>query len=145
MDTPQYALVLLMLGTLLSLSILADFIAGRTSIPRISLLVLIGVGVAVVQQWVLGQSAGVLEGLSEPLIQLALVMVAFLLGGEFTWDRLRTLGPVVAVFSFSMVLVSGLVVGAGLWLLGFPLILAVTLGAIAVATDPAAVTETIHE
>mgnify|MGYP005844233913 CR=1 FL=1 len=145
METPHYALVLLMLGSLLSLSILADFIAGRTAIPRISLLVLIGVGVAVVQQWVLGQPAGVLEGLSEPLIQLALVMVAFLLGGEFTWDRLRTLGPVVAVFSFSVVLVSGLVVGAGLWLLGFPLILAVTLGAIAVATDPAAVTETIHE
>lgn len=145
MDIPHYALVLLMLGTLLSLSILADIIARRTAIPRISLLVLIGVGVAVVQQWLLGQPAGPLQGMSEPLIQLALVMVAFLLGGEFTWDRLRTLGPVVAVFSFSVVLVSGLVVGAGLWLLGFPLILAVTLGAVSVATDPAAVTETIHE
>ncbi|MFC4261039.1 cation:proton antiporter [Marinobacter lacisalsi] len=145
MEIPHYALVLLMLGTLLSLSILADIIARRTAIPRISLLVLIGVGVAVIQQWLLGQPAGPLEGLSEPMIQLALVMVAFLLGGEFTWERLRTLGPVVAIFSFSVVLVSGFVVGAGLWLLGFPLILAITLGAVSVATDPAAVTETIHE
>lgn len=145
MEIPHYALVLLLLGTLLSLSILADVVARRTAIPRISLLVLIGVGVAIIQQWVLGQPAGVLEGMSEPLIQLALVMVAFLLGGEFTWERLKTLGPVVAVFSLSVVLVSGLVVGMGLWLLGFPLILAVTLGAVSVATDPAAVTETIHE
>ena len=142
---PHYGLVLLILGTLLSLSILADIIAGRTAIPRISLLVLLGVLVAVFQQLGLGQPAGPLPGLTEPLIQVALVMVAFLLGGEFTWQRLKTLGPVVAVFSLSVVAVSGLVVGAGLWLLGFPLVLAVTLGAISVATDPAAVTETIHE
>lgn len=145
LELSHYGLALLMLGALLSVSILADIIAGRTAIPRISLLVMLGVGVAAVQQWGLGQPAGPLSDLSEPLIQLALVMVAFLLGGEFTLERLRTLGPVVAVFSMTVVLVSGLVVGFGLWLLGFPLILAVALAAIAVATDPAAVSETIRE
>lgn len=140
-----YGLMLLILGALLSVSILADVVARRTAIPRISLLVLIGVGVAAVQQLGFGKTAGSLSELSEPLIQLALVMVAFLLGGEFTWERLRTLGPVVAIFSLTVVVVSSLVVGLGLWLLGFPVLLAVSLAAISVATDPAAVSETIHE
>ncbi|MGM0569508.1 cation:proton antiporter [Marinobacter sp.] len=145
LDPAHYGLVLVILGGLLSVSILADVIAARTAVPRISLLVLVGVAVAAIQQWGLGQPAGPLTTLAEPLIQLALVMVAFLLGGEFTWDRLRTLGPVVGIFSLAVVLASGVTVGLGLWLLGFPLILAVALAAISVATDPAAVSETIHE
>ncbi|UZD67109.1 cation:proton antiporter [Marinobacter sp. AN1] len=145
LDPAQYGMVLVILGGLLSISILADVIAARTAVPRISLLVLVGVVVAAIQQWGLGEPAGPLTTLAEPLIQLALVMVAFLLGGEFTWDRLRTLGPVVGIFSLTVVLASGTAVGLGLWLLGFPVILAVALAAISVATDPAAVSETIHE
>ncbi|MFW5823384.1 MAG: cation:proton antiporter [Marinobacter sp.] len=145
LDPGHYGLVLLTLGVLLSVSILADIIAARTAIPRISLLVLVGVGVAAVQQWGLEQPAGPLTNLAEPLIQVALVMVAFLLGGEFTADRMRTLGPVVALFSLIVVLACAMAVGLGLWLLGFPMVLAVTLAAISVATDPAAVSETIEE
>nr|WP_282451081.1 cation:proton antiporter [Marinobacter bryozoorum] len=137
--------MLVLLGGLLSVSILADVIAARTAVPRISLLVLVGVAVAAIQQWGLGQPAGPVTNLAEPLIQVALVMVAFLLGGEFTWERLRTLGPVVGIFSLIVVVVSGVVVGLGLWLIGFPVILVVALAAISVATDPAAVSETIHE
>lgn len=145
LDPAHYGVILVILGGLLSISILADVIAARTAVPRISLLVLVGVAVAAIQQWGLGQPAGPLTNLAEPLIQLALVMVAFLLGGEFTWDRLRTLGPVVGIFSLIVVVVSGVAVGLGLWLIGFPVILAVALAAISVATDPAAVSETIHE
>lgn len=145
LDPAHYGVILVILGGLLSISILADVIAARTAVPRISLLVLVGVAVAAIQQWGLGQPAGPLTNLAEPLIQLALVMVAFLLGGEFTWDRLRSLGPVVGIFSLIVVVVSGVAVGLGLWLIGFPVILAVALAAISVATDPAAVSETIHE
>ncbi|MCK7545965.1 cation:proton antiporter [Marinobacter bryozoorum] len=145
LDPAHYGLMLVLLGGLLSVSILADVIAARTAVPRISLLVLVGVAVAAIQQWGLGQPAGPVTNLAEPLIQVALVMVAFLLGGEFTWERLRTLGPVVGIFSLIVVVVSGVVVGLGLWLIGFPVILVVALAAISVATDPAAVSETIHE
>ncbi|TFH85991.1 cation:proton antiporter [Billgrantia azerbaijanica] len=137
---------LILLGGILSLSIFADAVASRTRLPRISLLVVVGVGVAVVQQLMLeSPGARPLAGLGEPLIQVALVMVAFLLGGELTWERLRTTGPLILIVSLSVIGVGALVVGAGLWLLGFPLAVAVSLAAISVATDPAAVHETVHE
>ncbi|MGM0536905.1 MAG: cation:proton antiporter [Pseudomonadota bacterium] len=144
---PSFAAVsLMLLGGILSTSILADVVASRTRLPRISLLVLVGVGVAVIQQWGLDQpGARPLDGLAEPLIQLALVMVAFLLGGELTLDRLRSTGPLILIVSLSVILAGVLFVGLGLLALGFPLAVAVALAAISVATDPAAVSETIHE
>ncbi|MGM0784152.1 MAG: cation:proton antiporter [Pseudomonadota bacterium] len=137
---------LVLLGVILSSSILADALAARTRLPRISLLVLVGVGVAFVQQALLGHSdARPLDGLGEPLIQVALVMVAFLLGGELTLDRLRHTGPLILIVSLSVIGVGVLAVGIGLWLLGFPLVVAASLAAISVATDPAAVSETVRE
>ncbi len=144
-DLPPAAAALIVLGALLSSSIFADAVACRTRLPRISLLVLVGLGVAIVQQLVLGLPAGrLLDGLGEPLVQVALVMVAFLLGGELTLERLRTTGPLILVVSLSVVGVGALAVGLGLWGLGFPLAVAVSLAAISVATDPAAVQETVH-
>ncbi|WP_404418701.1 cation:proton antiporter [Marinospirillum sp.] len=137
---------ILLLGLILSLSILADTLASRTAIPRISLLVLLGVGIAVVQQVFLGYASGsLLDGLGEPLIQLALVMVAFLLGSELTLERLKVTGPLVAFISLMVVFFSFVLVGLGVWLLGFSLVIAVSLAAISVATDPAALRESIRE
>lgn len=136
---------LILLGGILSLSIFADAVARRTSLPRISLLVMVGVVVAVVQQMVMEMSdTRPLNGLSEPLIQVALVMVAFILGGELTVDRLRSIGPLILIVSLSVIVVGALAVGAGLLALGFPLVVAVSLAAISVATDPAAVQQTVH-
>ncbi|MDR9440034.1 MAG: hypothetical protein RI841_11170, partial [Halomonas sp.] len=144
-DPSFTAASLILLGMILSTSILADVVASRTRLPRISLLVLVGVGVAVFQQVVLGQEGGApLGGLSEPLIQVALVMVAFLLGGELTLDRLRSIGPLILIVSISVIGVGALAVGAGLLALGFPVVVAVALAAISVATDPAAVQETVR-
>nr|WP_281380769.1 cation:proton antiporter [Halomonas fontilapidosi] len=134
------------MGVILATSILADAVASRTRLPRISLLVMVGVGVAVIQQWGLDQpGARPLDGLAEPLIQVALVMVAFLLGGELTLERLRSTGPLILIVSLSVILAGVLSVGLGLLALGFPLVVTVSLAAISVATDPAAVSETIHE
>ncbi|MGM0553102.1 MAG: cation:proton antiporter [Pseudomonadota bacterium] len=140
------AVPLILLGAILASSILADTIARRTAIPRISLLVIVGLMVAVIQQMVLGQKGGrPLGDLTEPLIQLALVMVAFLLGGQLTFQRLRQLGPFILILSLTVMGVGALVVGSGLLLLGFPLVVALTLAAISVATDPAAVEEVLAE
>ncbi len=136
---------LLLLGGLLSVSILADGVARRTALPRISLLVLVGVAYAVVQQTLLGEPhARPLGGLGEPLINVALVMVAFLLGGELTRERLRRTGAVIFVLSLAVIGLGALTVGAGLTLLGYPLVVAVSLAAISVATDPAAVSEAVR-
>lgn len=137
---------IIILGAILCASILADTLAKRTSIPRISILMLVGIGIAVIQQVLLGNRDGeLLDGLSEPLIQLALVMVAFLLGSELKLERLRNTGPLILLVSLSVIIVGGLVVGGGLLLLGFPMVVAVSLAAISVATDPAAVSETVKE
>ncbi|XKH60943.1 cation:proton antiporter [Halomonas sediminis] len=137
---------LLVLGFLLSVSIVVDTIARRTSLPRISLLVLVGVGYAVVQQVILSEAySSPLGELREPLINVALVMVAFLLGGELTTERLKSIGPLILIVSFAVVVGSLAVVFVGLTLLGYSLAVAVSLAAISVATDPAAVTEAIHD
>ena len=141
----ESTLALILLGVLLSLSIVVDTVSRRTALPRISLLVLVGVGYAVVQQLVIGSAKAPLEGLREPLINLALVMVAFLLGGELTLSRLKSTGRIIVLLSAAVVLGSLAVVFAGLWALGFPLAVAASLAAISVATDPAAVSEAIDE
>ncbi|MGM0476967.1 MAG: cation:proton antiporter [Pseudomonadota bacterium] len=138
--------VLLVLGGLMSASVLVDTIARRTCLPRISLLVLVGVGYAVIQQLVLGQPhSPPLGELGEPLINLALVMVAFLLGGQLTMDRLRSIGPTILALSLTVAVVGAVTVGLGLTLLGHSLAIAISLAAISVATDPAAVSEAVED
>lgn len=146
MESSRAALSILLLGTILSASIFADAVARRTRMPRISILMVIGIAIAVIQQvWLGHRNEDVLDGLSQPLIQLALVMVAFVLGSELKVDRLRHTGSLILSISLFVVIVGGLVVGAGLMVLGFPLVVAVSLAAISAATDPAAVSETVRE
>lgn len=144
--TSRATVNIILLGVILSASIFADALAHRTRIPRISILMMVGIGIAFIQQvWIGARHADVLGGLSEPLIQLALVMVAFLLGSELELRRLRNTGPLILVISLFVIVGGGALVGAGLLLLGFPLVVAVSLAAISVATDPAAVSESVRD
>ncbi len=137
--------VLLSLGLILAASIVADWIAGRLRLPRISVLVLLGVALNAVQAlpWIPVMPAWSPE-LTQALVTLALVMVAFLLGGDLRITRLRRLGRPIVVLSVAVVLASVAIVTGGLFLLGYPIAVAVGLGAIAAATDPAAVREVIR-
>ncbi|GAA3956711.1 cation:proton antiporter [Allohahella marinimesophila] len=145
-DTTNATINMMLLGVILSASIFAAAIARRTNIPRISILMMVGIGIAFIQQVWLGAPADdLLKGLSTPLIQLALVMVAFLLGNELEFGQLRQTGRLILVTSLSVVLMSDLLVGAGLLMLGFPIVVAVSLAAISVATDPAAVSESVRD
>ncbi|MFO8112929.1 MAG: cation:proton antiporter [Desulfosalsimonadaceae bacterium] len=142
--TTSYTMIFL--GAILAVSILIDAVALRTRLPRISLLVLLGVSIAVFQQGVLGMEGGrPLGEFSEPLINLALVMVAFLLGGELTISRLRLTGVMVLTMSLAVTIIGATVVGLGLGLIGYSLPVAISLAAISVATDPAAVTQTVRD
>ncbi|SDL26041.1 transporter, CPA2 family [Franzmannia pantelleriensis] len=136
---------LILLGVILSVSIGVDALARRWHLPRISLLVLVGVCLALVQQLLLGRDGSApLGGMSEPLIHLALVLVSFLLGGELTLARLRRNGWLLVVISLAIVLSGALLVGVGLWLLGFPLVVVVALAAISVATEPAEISDEVY-
>ena len=139
-------LTLLAIGFVLALSILCDAAARRLGLPRVTILVLAGVVIAVVVRLVSGYEVRTLTaGIAEPLIDVALVMVAFLLGGDLTTERWRRTGRAVFGLSLGVTAASGLVVGGGLLWLGYPAAIALPLAAMAVATDPAAVQDVISE
>lgn len=137
---------LLVLGAVLALSILVDVVARRLGLPRVSLLVLTGVLVAAAARfWLDLDVRQVTEPVAEPLITIALVMVALLLGGDLTVERWRRTGRAVVALSAALAAGGVAVVGGGLLLLGFPATLALPLAAMAVATDPAAVQDVVRE
>ncbi len=96
--------------------------------PRVTLLILLGV--------LLGPMA---------LAEVALAMVGFLLGGEFTRANLVQRGKAVVVVSLAVVVVTMALVTAGMVLLGVALPAALVLGTAATATDPAAVDAVCRE
>ncbi|WP_404404582.1 cation:proton antiporter [Pelagibacterium halotolerans] len=130
------------LGIILLVSIIADWIGQRTALPRVTLLVLIGVGVGPSGLNWLPQAV---HEASELIATLALTMIAFLLGSELSGEKLRAHGRKVLTLSFAVVIVTFAIVGGGLALIGAPLVVAIVLGAVATATDPAATQDVVSE
>ena len=138
----ELAPVFLMLGGIFALGLIADSVARRTAIPRVSLLLLFGVLLG-------GPGLDLLprpgEALQNFLSTTALTMVAFLLGSSLSLETLRSRGRAILALSLSIVLVTLAMVSLGLWLAGVPLGLALVLAAIATATDPAATQDVIAQ
>ncbi|HUS97922.1 MAG TPA: cation:proton antiporter [Hyphomicrobiaceae bacterium] len=135
-------LTLLALGGLLLAGLAADEIGRRTKLPRVTLLILVGI--------ICGPSAfdllpSALSNQYEFLASIALTMVAFLLGGAITQAKLRNNGREILVISLSIVLLTALAVFAGLLAIGTPAPLALLLAGIATATDPAATQDVVRQ
>lgn len=139
MDIAQ---TLMAIGALLLAGMLADAIGHKTQLPRVTLLILCGLVAGPAGLDLLPSS---LTDLYETLAVLALSMVAFLLGGKLSKVHLQNSGRSVAIISVSAVLCTALIVFSGLWLLGFPIALALVLAALATATDPAATSDVIRQ
>jgi Kef-type K+ transport system membrane component KefB len=136
------AIALLTLGCVFLLGLAADILARRTRLPRVTLLLLLGVGVGPLGFDLLPEA----NGRWFPFVtDLALVMVAFLLGGQLTPAMLREHGRAVLVISLVVTLVTAVIVSLGLLAFGWPAPVALLLGAIAVSTDPAAVSDVVQE
>ncbi len=134
--------MLLAIGGLLLLGLVADEVARRTRLPRVTLLLLFGV--------VAGPSGLALlpkafSDWYEFLASVALSMVAFLLGGTLSITTLRRHGKAILFVSTSVVLVTILIIGVGLATLGVALPLALLLAGIGTATDPAATQDVIRQ
>jgi len=132
---------LLSLGIIFLAGLVFDVVGRRTLLPRVTLLMVFG--------FAIGPSAlDLLPDLTQrwfPLVaNMALVMVGFLLGGRLTRRELRERGAQVIGVSLCVVLVTFAFVAAGLAALGVSLELALMLGAIATATDPAATLDVVH-
>ena len=136
------ATVLLTLGALFLIGLATDFVGRISKLPRVTLLLVFGLILG-------GGGADLLPDRVYswfPLItDIALLLVGFLLGGKISVADIRRNGPVVLVLSLAIVLATLLLVTAGLTLFGVPVILALILGGVATATDPATTLEVIRE
>ena len=142
MSIDPAARTLLTLGCIFGLGLAADLLARRTRLPRVTLLLLLGVAVGPLGLDLLAEA----NGRWFPFVaDLALVMVAFLLGGELTSSMIRERGRAVLILSLAITLSSVIVVSLGLLAMGWPVTTALLLGAVGVATDPAAVTDVVRE
>lgn len=138
----EHATLLITLGVLFLAGLLADQVGRLTRLPRVTMLMLLGM--------LAGQSgldllpAPTFEWF-EPVSVVALTMVAFLLGGALTRENLSAHGA--AIFAISLSIVAGTtgIVWGGLVLLGLDPGLALLLGAIATATAPAAIADVIRQ
>ncbi len=138
----QTAGFLLSVGGILLLGLATNFIGKHTFLPRVTLLLLFGIAVSrqgfdLVPDYIINQF--------QLVTNMALLMLGFLLGSKFTKDALLKSGKQLLLISISAAVVTVIVVTWGLSLAGVPITLAILLGCIASATDPAATVDTITE
>ena len=134
--------VFILLGAIFLIGLVADQVGHRTKVPRVTLLLLIGVAIGPTGFDLLPEGAAALY---EFLAATALTMVAFLLGNALSLDRLKRHGREILIVSCVVVGVSLAVVGVGLAVFGVPLVLALILAAISTATAPAATMDVVNQ
>ena len=133
---------LIALGALLLVGLAADEIGRRTSLPRVTLLILFGLAVGPSGFDLLPQA---FQDWYEFLASVALTMVAFLLGGRLSLPELRSHGKTILAVSLVVVVLTAILVGLGLMAVGTPVILALLLAGIATATAPAATQDVVRQ
>lgn len=138
----ENAEVLVAIGILFLAGLLLDKIGRIVHVPRVTLLILLG---ALLGPPVLDLLPHSFNESNEFYAPTALTMVAFLLGGTLNPSTLKAHGREIMIISLTLVAVSVAVVSAGLWLIGLPVAIAVLLGGLSAATDPAATHDVITQ
>lgn len=134
-------IVLITIGALLLAGLAVDVLGERTRLPRVTLLVLVGI---VAGPSVFNVLPVAFNGWYPIFAVIALVMVAFLLGGKLTRQVLVEDGAQIIGVSLGAVIVTALLVGLGLWLTGVDPILCLVLAGISTATAPAATQDVVQ-
>ena len=138
----QTAEFLFTIGGILLLGLATDFLGKRTFLPRVTLLLAMGI---IVGEEVLDLIPANVNNRFEIITVVALMMVGFLLGGKLTLESLKTNGRQIAWISISAALGTTLVVTLALLAVGVNREIAILLGCIAAATAPAATVDTVLE
>jgi len=136
------AVVLISLGVIFIVSLLIELVGRKAHLPRVTLLILFG--------FILGPSVLHIIPTGEAqsfkiMVDIALAMVGFLLGGKLTQESFRRYGRQVIWISIAEVVITSSIVFLGLLLLGVSIDMALILAGIAAATAPAATTDVVHE
>ncbi len=133
---------LLTLGGILLLGLLTSALARRTFLPRVTLLLLLG---ALIGGEALDVIPRVFAERFELIADMTLLMVGFLLGGKLTRKALHNATGEVVWISLSAALFTTILVTLGLIGAGASIEIAIILGCLASATDPAAVVDVVTE
>lgn len=134
--------LLLTLGVLFLVGLAADHVGRMTRLPRVTLLLVMGLLVGEAGFGLLPQEA---KQWFEPISVVALTMVSFLLGADLTRENMARHGRAILSISALVVVGTTLIVAGGMSALGLDFRLALLLGAIATATAPAAITDVIRQ
>ena len=138
----EHAALFVALGGVLLAGMLIDEIGQRTRLPRVTLMILLGIAVGPVGFDLLPAA---LHQWYEFLASAALSMVAFLLGGRLTLTTLRRHGAAIMIVSAAVVMFTVLMVSGGLMALGTSPVLALLLAGIATATAPLATHDAVKQ
>lgn len=133
---------LITLGVLFLAGLVADEMGRVTRMPRVTLLLLLGIAIGDAGLNVIPDEV---TRWFDELSIVALTMVAFLLGGSLTRKNLSNHGVAIFSISIAIVLVTLVVVTLGMFFLGVAAGLALLLAAISTATAPAAMTDVIKQ
>jgi Kef-type K+ transport system membrane component KefB len=141
--------LLLNLGLLVTCGLLAGLIAERLGLPRILAYVATGM---LFSPGLLGGYAGIgVNAWSEPLTDLALGIIAYLIGGSMSHHQLQRMGRVILGSAFGEALGAVLLVFVAMLLLApmagaaEPTKLALVLAVMAATTAPAATVAVLHQ
>lgn len=133
---------LAILGCFFLTGYLAHVIGKHTHIPRVTLLLLLGVAAGPAFLNIVPEDVALW---SPTVSQAALSVIGFELGEKFLGKSLRTIGKSILIISLIKVMGTAISVFAILILVGAPPVLAVLLAGIAPATAPAATADVIRE
>ena len=134
--------MLVAIGGILLLGLATDFLGRRTRLPRVTLLLLLGIAVG---EQGLDLLPGSVVGSFEVITEIVLMMVGFLLGGKLTLSALKGSRRQLVSISLCAALGTTVLVALCLSSLGVPRDIAILLGCIASATAPAATIDTVLE
>jgi Kef-type K+ transport system membrane component KefB len=139
---PANAQLILAIGIMLLLGMAAHLLGKRSFLPRVSLLVIIGIAIGPEG---LNIIPAVLLGSFDLVATTALIMIGFLLGGKLNRETLKGSTAISVVLSLTAAVGTALVVFVLLAAAGIPGEIALLLGCIASATAPAATVDIVSE
>ena len=133
---------LLTLGGILLLGLITSTLAERTTLPRVTLLLVFGL--------IIGHDGLNIIPLEfssyfDLIAEITLLMVGFLLGGKLTLDSLKESAGDVFWISISAALITATLVSCLLIAIGVANDIAILLGCIASATAPTAILDVVEE
>lgn len=138
----ESATILISIGGVMLLGMITNTLGQRTLLPRVTLLLIFGILIGPNVFDLVPQS---IHSSFDLFANVALLMIGFLVGGHLTRKLMHSIGRELLAVSLGAVIGTVTVVALCLSLLGLPVEIAIMLGCIATATDPAATMDVVDE